>query len=511
MLKVLSGAQIRALEAKAAAAGIPLSGMMENAGAAAVRLMRKKFDLLGKRAVIVCGKGNNGGDGYVCARLLTELSVKVTVILAQGRPASGLAAAAFAAMPQDVYVIDYRESAQTAEQLLAAADYILDGLFGFGFHGSIPVDLISLVRAMNASGAVRVSLDLPSGAQCDNGAVLGECVCADYTVTFSTYKPVHVLAPGRDFCGEVVVSSVGIPAQMIAGFRPALSVYSVPEIKALFPPRPAISNKGDYGKLLCICGSVGMAGAAVMAGAAALRCGTGLVQMALPESIYPIVSSRLTEPVFTLYRADADGALLPECRKEIRMALSKATAVLIGCGLGKRPAARELLQLVLREAVCPVLFDADGINLASENIDMVANSKAPVVLTPHPGEMARLMDLRTEEVQKDRIDCAAKAAQQLHAVVVLKGSGTVIAAPDGELILNTTGNPGMAKGGSGDVLAGMIAALLAQGMDPTIAAAAGAYLHGLAGDRCAERYSEHAMLPTDLVNLLPEIFLAVER
>lgn len=280
---------------------------------------------------------------------------------------------------------------------------------------------------------------------------------------------------------------------------------------SMLKPRAAESNKGDYGRLLCVCGSEGMAGAAAMSINAALRCGAGIVEAALPRSIYPIVASRLAEPVFTLLHPQVDGSASPEDTTAVSQALQRASAILVGCGLGRSAAAHSETAQILREAAVPVVLDADGINIAAEHIDILHTCSAPLILTPHPGEMARLLNTTVKDVQEHREETARRFAEEQHAILVLKGAGTLVASPDGRLYRNTTGNPGMAKGGSGDVLAGMIASFTAQGIDPYFAAAGAVYLHGLAGDRCAAVYSQSAMLPTDLVGMLPEIFREIGR
>ncbi len=282
-------------------------------------------------------------------------------------------------------------------------------------------------------------------------------------------------------------------------------------LRSMLKPRAADSNKGDYGRLLCICGSEGMAGAAMMSIGAALRCGAGIVEAALPRSLYPVVAARLAEPVFTLLDLQPDGQLSPSSEISLRAAISRASAVLIGCGLGKSASARKELSLVLQNAEVPVVVDADGINLAAEHTDTIKAAEAPLILTPHPGEMARLMKTGAAEIQAHRRQVALGFAAEFGVTLVLKGAGTLVASPTGRLYRNTTGNPGMAKGGSGDTLAGMIASFAAQGIAPFESAAGAVYLHGLAGDRCAARLSQTAMLPTDMADALPELFLQIGK
>lgn len=278
------------------------------------------------------------------------------------------------------------------------------------------------------------------------------------------------------------------------------------EICRCFAPRAADSHKGTYGTVLSVCGSYGMAGAAALAAKAALRSGVGLVAAAVPESIYPIVAVQVPEAVFVPYAqggAHAAKLLLPR--------LERADALLLGCGLGQTRDATELTEALLSGATCPIVLDADGINLLARHISIVETIQAPLILTPHPAELSRLLGCSMAQIQKDRIAAARQAVQRTGAVVVLKGHHTVIAAPSGELWVNPTGNPGMAVGGSGDVLAGMIAALVAQGLSPEDAARCGVYLHGAAGDRAAARLSQHAMLPSDMIDELGGLFLQLEQ
>ncbi len=353
---------------------------------------------------------------------------------------------------------------------------------GTGFSGFGPKD-VELIR--RPSG--RPSLLLSGGALRLAGG-------ARFSVSVS-----HT----EQYACAVVMGENGVPA------LPETDGLQI--LRSMLKPRPSESNKGDYGRLLCICGSEGMAGAAVMSAGAALRCGAGIVEVALPRSIYPIVAVRLPEAVFTLTDAGPDGTLPEAGFTALKAALSRASACLIGCGLGKSAAAHRAVSLVLKESKVPVVLDADGINIAAEHIDGLNTARGPLILTPHPGEMARLLKTTPADVQAHRELYARGFAAEHGVILVLKGAGTLVASPDGKLYKNTTGNPGMARGGSGDVLAGMVAAFAAQGFDPYQAACGAVYLHGAAGDRCAARLSQSAMLPTDLIAALPELFLEIGR
>ena len=320
----------------------------------------------------------------------------------------------------------------------------------------------------------------------------------------------------RNFSFSVSVThSGGYAAAVVAGEKIQCGIgigkTEKEKLQSIIKNRPFDGNKGDFGRLMCVCGSEGMAGAAIMSAGAALRCGAGLVDVALPRCIYPVVSSQFSEPIFTLLDSGPSGKLSEESAVSFKKSLSKASACLIGCGLGKSSAAREEVSAVLSKASVPLIIDADGINIISENINILKTARVPVILTPHPGEMSRLLKTSVSDVQANRKKYAADFSARYNVVLALKGAGTVVAAPDGRLYENHTGNPGMAKGGSGDVLAGMVSSLAAQGIDPFEAASAAVYLHGLAGDMCAEKFSQGAMLPTDIIGMLPGLFLQIGR
>ena len=511
-MKVLDSKQTRELEQKAVDGGITYLELMENAGAAAADLLLQKGEVFGKSVAILCGRGNNGGDGYVVARRLAQRGARVSVVLVQGPPATDISREMFDRLRgTSVCTVDFSQQPDLARLWILSADFLFDGIYGIGFHGTAPTSMDAVFDAVEMSGAFVIALDLPSGVLCDTGEIEGRCVRADETVTFTTIKPAHLVEPARSRCGKVTVAPVGIGEELIAQMPCKLWMTDDDTVRPLFSPRKANTNKGSYGTLLAVCGSAGMAGAAVLSAGAALRCGVGLVDLALPEEIYPTAAARLAEPVFTLLKTDGAGALTGESRENLEAALQKASACLVGCGLGTGESARALVETLIGKVRAPLILDADGINIVAGNIDILKTAKAPVILTPHPGEMARLLKTSVPEVQAHRLRYAREFAEKHGAVLVLKGSGTVVASPDGRAYLNPTGNPGMAKGGSGDVLAGMIASFAAQGADPFLAAACGVYLHGAAGDACARRLSQRAMLPSDLIDELPELFLQFEQ
>lgn len=511
-MKVLTCREMRLVEASAVAEGLDYLRLMENAGSAAARIIRTHFSLAGKQAVVLCGRGNNGGDGFVIARKLLEANAEVTAVMVCGEPASLEAREMLSRIRQSsVSILSLESEPYVVSSAVKEADVIIDAVYGIGFHGELPDHMRPLFRLANGSAAPKVAIDVPSGMDGDTGMADGDAICADYTITFTAMKPGLLNGKSASLCGEIEVASIGIEDRLIDQYAASQTIIDQQMVGACFPPRPLDSHKGTFGHLLTLCGCYGMTGAAVLAVKAAQRCGVGLVTAALPHSIYPIASMQLPEAVFLPLPENAEGRVSLAARQSLREKLASSTALLIGCGLGTGEEVRGVVADLLKAAVCPIVLDADGINCAAGHIDIGKTVQAPLVLTPHPGEMARLMGCPVSRVQEDRIQTAKSFAERTGAVVVLKGHKTVIAAPGRSVMVNMTGNPGMATAGSGDVLAGMIASFMAQGMEPYHAAMCGVYLHGMAGDRAAARLSQHAMLPTDMLDELSTLFLDLEK
>ncbi len=498
--------EVQALESAAQACGLSLTQMMENAGQALAQEAQTRWGPLKSRPVaILCGKGNNGGDGFACARQLVQWGASCQVILVQGPPATALAKAAFAQLPPQVAVLDSQTASAAAWSALSAAWVIVDCVFGFGFRGQLSGDAASFLSFANAQSGHRIAADLPSGTECDSARAAEGAFRAEATVAFSVEKPAHRSYPAMEFCGQVAVRPVGIPEALLASVQTQASLTTEKQVREALPPIPLQAHKGSQGRLLLVCGSYGMAGACLMAARAALRCGLGLLEIAAERSIYSILAAGVPEAVFTVY--DARDPASTEAK--LKRALAQATACAVGCGLGELAAL--VCPMVFRSCKVPLLLDADALNYAARWGFPLASLLVPLVLTPHPGELSRLTGESVQTIQRGRLEAAQWAATANAAVVLLKGAATVVAGPEGRLALNSTGNPGLAKGGSGDVLAGVIGALLAQGVPAFQAAAAGAWLHGAAGDWCRENFSARAMLPTGLEGALTEIFKNFER
>lgn len=495
------------IEQRAMAGGLSAERLMENAGTAAAHAIRIAVGAP-RETVVLCGKGNNGGDGFVIARKLAENGYPVTVILLEGEPVADPAKEAFSRCG-DIPVIRLEDEPYRAAAAVTAAPVVVDAVYGIGFHGALPKEVAQIFALTHSEKKHAFAVDIPSGLVCDSGKRDPDTFCADMTLTFTAEKPGFTLPENAGVCGKIQVLDIGI-AQADIDAVLAADTLSWQHVKRCFQARRSDTHKGSYGHLLAVCGSYGMAGATILAAKAALRSGLGLLTVALPRSIYPIAAAAVPEAVFLPLPETGEGTLSETALPLLRRALKEKSALLIGPGLGRGEAVELLVGALLAEADCPMVLDADGLNALALHIDMLETVHAPCVLTPHPGEMARLIGKSTLDIQENRAGSAAAFAERYGVTLVLKGHHTLIAAPH-TLHKNPTGNPGMATGGSGDVLAGMIASLLAQGLSPADAATAGVYLHGMAGDRAAAQHSQHSMLPSDMITQLGGLFLTLEQ
>lgn len=504
-MTVLTVDSMRKLEQAAVDDGLSYLRLMENAGSAAARVIRSATPLQGRRVVVLCGKGNNGGDGFVIARRLLDEGARLTVVLMSGDPATEQAREMFSRLSgTDITVVRLETEPFLAAEAVQAAGVIVDAVYGIGFHGALPDYMRHLFRLVNQSSAPVIAVDVPSGLNADSADADPDTIRAARTVTFSAMKPALIAAAAQPYYGQVEVVPIGIDSELIERFRHGLLTIEWGMVAACFPPRDPAAHKGTFGHLLAVVGSEGMAGAARLCAEGALRGGVGLVTAAVPRSVYPILSTALPEAL--CLPLDGTGAT---AQLRLREAAARADAVVLGCGLGGD--ADALVWDVLEHGDTPLILDADGINAVARHINKLKTIRRPLVLTPHPGEMARLTGCSVSEVETDRTTAARTFAEEYGVTLVLKGHETLVAAPHRSLLRNRTGNPGMATGGSGDVLAGLIGAFLAQGFDPYTAAMCAVHLHGLAGDRAAARLSQHAMLPTDLLHELGGLFLDLEK
>lgn len=486
--------------------GIPGIVLMENAGRSLVQVVLDRFfPLAGKYICIFAGRGNNGGDGFVAARYLHKegCSVSVYVLspttLLTGDARTNLEICQKLSIP----IIEVLNPQDTEKHQAdwSHADLIIDALLGTGLNADVRGLYAEVIQTINQLRVPKVAVDIPSGLDADRGKPLGTCIKADLTVTFGLPKLGQVIYPGRELVGDLYVVDISIPRQVISTHNLRHALLTPHEL-TLPSPRKGDSHKGHYGHLLVVAGSPGKTGAAAMASEAAARVGTGLVTLGVPKSLNPILEVKLTEVMTEPLAENADGVLGPEALNALLKIMESKTALALGPGLSTLEGPAELTRELLLRSHIPIVIDADGLTALSKDLNILKRVKCPIILTPHPGEMARLMNTTVPQVQADRIGVSRSLAQEFGVIVVLKGSATVVALPDGRIFVNPTGNPGMATGGMGDILTGLIGGLLAQKMEPAEAAKTGVFMHGLAGDRCARKQGTVGYLATDL---LPEI------
>lgn len=440
------------------------------------------------KIVIICGKGNNGGDGYELATLLHNALFDVKVINVFGcEPNTTTARAVYKRSLEHKVRMLPLDDWQTA---LYDADIIIDALFGVGFYGTIENDseIGKMISFCNEKSAKRIAIDTPSGINSADGRVEGVAFMADITVTMAYVKTGMLSYPAKEYCGEIIVVDIGYPIALHEEIPKNAFIPDDEFVKATIPKRKQNTHKGTYGRLLMYCGSVNMTGAAILASTAALRSGVGLLNIARDEETVRILQSVLTEPIFSPV----------DDENEVLSLSQKASAVLIGCGMGRNEKDKNILFSLIKNAECNLIIDADGINELSSNTNILKEAKKTPILTPHPLEFARLLSCSVEEVQSDRINKAKAFAKEYGCILVLKGASTIIASPDGRLSVNLSGNPGLSRGGSGDVLAGLVSSFCAQGIEPFDSAVCACYLHGKAADVLKEEIGEYGMLPSDL-------------
>lgn len=512
---VLNCEQMKYAEKSANDNGLSYLEMMENAGRGCYGKIRENMSDSARKVCILCGKGNNGGDGLVVSRLFSLGGFDVSVVLACGEPVGDSAVEVYKKLDgSGCKVIDFKKDGSEAFDEIESSDVIVDAVFGTGFSGDVGGKIKELFEYVNSLKDKRVfAIDVPSGISGDSGEAGGTVIKADFTAAVCALKPCHVFYPAREFCGRIETVDIGIGEDIIElAANGDFYTLSFDEIKEKFNPRPSVSNKGDYGKVLEICGSKQMPGAAVLCAKGVLRSGAGLLKIVFPEDAYSAIASQVAEATFYPVKGDKSGFFDGADSDRIIKNFDWADVVVIGCGIGTGEAAFGIVREVIKNSSAPVVVDADGINALEKNIDILCEAKAPIVLTPHPGEMSRLTGKTVGEIQKNRISAAKDFAEEYGVTVVLKGSNTVVAVPgEKSVFVNTTGNPGMATGGSGDLLAGITAGFLAQKMSCKDAAVCAVFVHGAAGDAASAELSKMACLPGDVAEKLPEILLETER
>jgi len=541
-MRLVTAQEMGAMDQKASKEyGIPSVVLMENAGLKVADLISAQLDNMDHRTIlIIAGKGNNGGDGFVVARHLFNRGAEVQVFLAaEAEQIKGDALVnlnIWRKMGQKVFQILKNNDINLFRLALMKADLVVDALYGTGFTGSVRDQIISIIEAINASGKPVVAIDIPSGLEADTGRANGPCIIAKHTITFALPKLGLVLPTAQKYVGVLHLADISIPAAVTAGGTDDNSKIASPGkkgnngssesenesvgdfrylitekmVREWWPRRIGDEHKGNFGRVLVIAGSRGMSGAAVMAAQAAARSGAGLVTLGVPAGIHDIAETKLTEVMtFPLPQTNL-GTLSIDALEEILNRAGNSDVLVLGPGLGTGEDTAELVKEILLNMKIPCVLDADGLNVLAGKTELFKAVKTDLVLTPHPGEMARLTGRTIEQIQNDRLGVTTTKAALWGSIVVLKGAGTVVAGPDHTLFINNTGNPGMAAGGSGDVLTGIIGGFLAQGMPALHAAAAGVYLHGLAGDAAVMEKGMAGLIASDLLEHLPAVLKTVE-
>jgi len=486
--------------------GIPGLKLMENAGVGTVRFIERELGPQKNRAVtVVCGKGNNGGDGFVIARELRRLGANVSVYLVGHRgDVSGDARTNLGRLGLErVVELSDGRSITGFVEVMTKSGFIVDAVFGTGFNG-VPRGLSgTVIGQMNACGRPVLAVDVPSGLNATTGIAEGECVNAAWTCTMGLSKRGFYIDHGRACVGKLHVVDIGVPKEAIEAVGVRDNVLTMRDAAELLPARPFDGHKGTFGTVVVVAGSVGYTGAAALTALSALRTGAGLVHLGVPSSLNDIMETKLTEVMTKPLAETAARSLSPESLPDVRELLENAEALALGPGISRDQETQSLVRSIVAEMSVPCVIDADGLNALTPEKVGQRTGDAPVVLTPHPGEMARLTGHTVGEVLADREGVARDVAAKARATVVLKGVGSIVAAPSGELYMNPTGNSGLASGGTGDVLTGIIAGLLGQGVAATDAAALGAFVHGLAGDLAAEALGEAGMIAGDVLDHVP--------
>jgi hydroxyethylthiazole kinase-like uncharacterized protein yjeF len=489
--------------------GLPGRVLMENAGRGATEILFATFnDLNRKKIGVMAGRGNNGGDGFVIARYLAQQSLDVAVyLLTQKSRVAGDAKANLDLLyPLQVPVTEIldEKAFQALISELGQIDLWIDAILGTGLKSEVKGFFKKVIAFVNRQNKPVLAVDIPSGLNSDTGQPCGICIRAHTTATFAFAKVGHILFPGSEFTGKLKIVDIGIPPHIFRAVDVRTSLIEPCMMKNSFVRRAPDAHKGDTGHLLVIAGSPGKTGAAAMTAAAAMRAGAGLVTLGIPKSLNAVLETLVVEAMTCQLPENDDGVLTSSGFDIVVGLLAGKKCLALGPGLGTFPETADLVCRIAGATKVPMVIDADGLNILAGQIHLLKALKAPAVLTPHPGEMARLADRTTSFVQKNRVECARDFAMIHNVHLVLKGAKTVVAHPDGNVVINPTGNAGMASGGMGDVLTGVIAGLITQGIDLKLAVSMGVYLHGVAADSLARHTGPFGYLATDVIKELPK-------
>lgn len=497
---------MKAAEAKAVEKGSSYIRLMENAGIACASEMLQRCAC--RKTLILCGKGNNGGDGFVIAAVLADNGSDVNVLMTGGMP-SGIALEEYEKLSA------YENITVTSDPSVIDEEYdcICDAVFGTGFHGELSDSMAELFEKVNAKSAFRTAVDIPSGADSISGRVSQGTFRADLTVTFGTIKAGMTVLPARELCGEIITAQIGITEDCFDEINAPVKIDAAYAAKAL-PERNELSHKGSFGKLMVIGGCSSMSGAAAMNVKGALRSGAGLVRLASTRPVIDRAAAGIYECTYTELSANADGTISRENIPHIISLIDTMDVIAIGSGLGCSDDTAELTEEIIKNSgEKPVIIDADGLNCIAHSIDIISNAECRAVLTPHPKELSRLLGVSLDEVMADRLSAACELSRRTGAVVAAKGYPTYIVSPDGRAAASYTGNGGLSRGGSGDVLTGIISGVVCSNKGKRLfeSVCLGVYVFGLAADIAVSELSMTGMLPTDAADRLPSAFKIIEK
>lgn len=515
-MKLATGQEMREIDRRTMEEyGIGGLVLMENAGVEVARETGKWLKKHGKnRVLVLCGSGNNGGDGLVAARHLRNrgYAVKVLFLSSPDRLSADARTQFFTLQKMEIPYLEWKSTEHFAgseiESWLYEADVLLDGVYGTGFHGEMPELPAFAANWADKHEKPVLSIDIPSGVAADTGRVEGTAFRAEETITLALAKPGLLLGEGAVCAGRVKVKDIGIPQALLTEERLRMNLITRADVRRWLPERCADSHKGSFGHAVLMGGSGGMLGAVRMAAKAALKAGSGCVTAIVPASLQTPFQTAEMELMTHAVRENEKQQFAPDAAGDILaywQADARKNAYALGMGLGRYEGAERFVSELIRKAEKPMVLDADGLMAIAGQTDVLRENRAGLILTPHPGEMAALTGLSIAEIEANRLETAREYAAKWKTVVVLKGHRTVVAAPDGQLWLNGTGNSGMATAGSGDVLSGLITGLLAQGMPIMKAALSAVYIHGAAGDAMAELYGEHGLIAGNLLEGIPQV------
>lgn len=505
MDRILTVEQMTFCEHETEKYGVSLAQLMDNAAAQLAEVIASNSSSSSK-IVLLIGKGNNGGDGLVAANLLAEQGLKPAVVLCCGEPDTDLSSAAYARLDKSVEVL----KAENALDFIEGADVLVDCIFGTGFHGSLRENILPVFRACEKCEGMKIACDLPSGVNARNGQADKLSFMADVTVTFHRGKLGLYLQPAVDVCGEILVKDIGIDERCENTLYPVITPFDVTKARAALPFRPADGHKGTFGKVVSVAGSESYIGAAGLSAMAAMRTGVGLFELCTAKSVVNSLSAGMYECTYSAMKTDKDGFMVAENAEAILKKCEKASCLLIGCGLGHTAQTEKLVAELIENAEIPIVLDADGINSLCPNIDVLLKKKSTVILTPHPAELARLCGVTMGEVMSDKLGSAYRLSEK-YGVTVLAKSADTFAVDGGKVYLCTEGTTALAKGGSGDMLAGIVSSYVAQGCNALDAAALGSFTLGSTALLAGYKRSERGIIARDVIDALPRFLYDLEN